>query len=148
MLKLYYAWNNERRVSFNNSLRIRQFVGACKRLLHNQKIFNARFPRRVTYAHVLRCTFYLLFLRFAYMFSPFLSPSMCGARSFMVVRQDIAAMVTLYVRQGRAPASRSGCAMLRSAAKDCIEKITHRYMLALIYIRGIMLLEKYYFDIR
>jgi len=27
------------------------------------------------------------------------------------------------VRQGRAPASRSGCATLRSIAKDCIEKI-------------------------
>jgi len=48
-------------------------------------------------------------------------PLMYDTRSFMVARQDIA--VTLYVRQGRAPASRSGCATLCSIAKDCIEKI-------------------------
>jgi len=93
---------------------------ACKRLFHNQKIFNAI----STENHILRAhiTLHLLSSVFTIrLYVPFLSPLMHDTRSFMVVRQDIA--VTLYVRQGRAPANRSGCATLRSIAKDCIEKI-------------------------
>lgn len=63
----------------------------------------------------------------------------------MVARQDIAVMVTLYVRQGRAPVSRSGCATLRLASR--VERMADGYTLALIYMRGVMLLENCHFDI-
>lgn len=66
---------------------------------------------------------------------------MCGVWSFIVARQDIATMVTLYVRQDRAPARRSGCATLHSAAKASIERMADGYTLALIYMRRVIFLE-------
>lgn len=149
MPKLYFASKSGKRVSFNNFLGNRYlyiytsflFVGACKRLFHNQKIFNAI----STESHVrARITLHLLSSVFTIRLyvPPVSSPLMRGAWSFMVARQDIAAMVTLYIHQGRAPASGSGCATLHSTAKVCIERMANGYALALIYMRGVMFLEK------
>lgn len=130
MPKLYFASKSGKRVSFNNFLGNRYLyciyvisICRCVQTLISQpenfqRDFHGESRTRTYHAASFIFCFYDPPIRY-----PVSSPLMRGAWSFMVARQDIAAMVTLYIHQGRAPASRSGCATLHSTAKVCIERM-------------------------
>lgn len=74
MLKLYFAWNSERRVSFSNSLRICQFhLSARANAYFTTRKFSMRFPRRITYAY----TYYTAPFIFCFYDLPIRSPPSC-----------------------------------------------------------------------
>lgn len=117
-MKSYFIWNVKKGTFY-----WRQLFGKIDRFIYTRGFYlslqmhvcftTGKFPTRFPCTRFKRLILHLLsFLFTIYVctsLSP-LSPSLTrDTRSFMVARQDTAAMVTLYGCQGRAPASRSGC---------------------------------------